>query len=353
MLVGNSFWYMQSTQWAQKKYKTLNLKEKLQLINEYKEKNKSELCEKYGVSKATINRILKNKEKILETSKSCKLTVKRQRTGAFEEVESVLSKWFTQMRHSGTIISSQMIMEKAKQFNVKINSEFNPSAGWLYRWQRREGIKLRKIHGEASSANEEGANDYTNDVLPSLISSYKAADIFNADESGLFIRALPKTTWNKEGCQIKGFKTSKDRLTLLFICNATGDYKKVIVIGKQKNPRCFKNKVLPLKYYSQNNAWMNSDIWEKILVALNQEMLNQSRHIIFFVDNASCHKVDLILSNIKMEFLPPNTTSLIQPLDQGIIHSFKSYYRQNIVCNRLHTLRVENLCVIFQNQSAY
>jgi hypothetical protein len=36
-------------------------------------------------------------------------------------------------------------------------------------------------------------------------------------------------------------------------------------------------------------------------------------------------------SNIKLVFFPPNTTSKCQPLDQGVIKSFKCYYRQKLV----------------------
>lgn len=50
-------------------------------------------------------------------------------------------------------------------------------------------------------------------------------------------------------------------------------------------------------------------------------------------DNAPAHPTELIseCGKIVTKFLPPNSTSLIQPQDQGIISSFKRYYRKRFV----------------------
>ena len=37
------------------------------------------------------------------------------------------------------------------------------------------------------------------------------------------------------------------------------------------------------------------------------------------------------LSNVKLVLLPPNTTSAMQPLDQGIIACTKAHYRRQLV----------------------
>jgi hypothetical protein len=59
-------------------------------------------------------------------------------------------------------------------------------------------------------------------------------------------------------------------------------------------------------------------------------MKKQNRHVLLLIDNASSH-CTIILSNIKIKFYPPNCTSRLQPLDQGIIKAFKVYYKNNLV----------------------
>lgn len=52
------------------------------------------------------------------------------------------------------------------------------------------------------------------------------------------------------------------------------------------------------------------------------------RRILLLLDNCTAHLNLQNLQNIDLKFLPPNTTSLIQPLDQGIIKTMNTNYRQ-------------------------
>lgn len=57
-------------------------------------------------------------------------------------------------------------------------------------------------------------------------------------------------------------------------------------------------------------------------------MTLQGRKTLMIVDNCPAHpKVDG-LQSVELLFLPPNCTSVLQPMDQGIIRVFKSHYRK-------------------------
>jgi hypothetical protein len=45
------------------------------------------------------------------------------------------------------------------------------------------------------------------------------------------------------------------------------------------------------------------------------------------LDNATCHP-QATLSNVKIACFSSNATSVLQPIDIGVIYTFKSHYRQ-------------------------
>jgi hypothetical protein len=105
-------------------------------------------------------------------------------------------------------------------------------------------------------------------------------------------------------------------------------------LGRAARPRCFKNidfKKLPVQWRSNKTAWMTARFFTDWLVDVNRMMQKQQRNILLCLDNAPCHPSDIPLSNIELLFFPANTISLAQPLDQGVIHTFKVQYRKCLV----------------------
>ena len=63
----------------------------------------------------------------------------------------------------------------------------------------------------------------------------------------------------------------------------------------------------------------------------------KGRKILLLVDNCPAHP-EMTLSNVKIVFLPPNTTSKLQPCDAGIIENLKRGYRRRFLRHLLHSM---------------
>jgi hypothetical protein len=77
----------------------------------------------------------------------------------------------------------------------------------------------------------------------------------------------------------------------------------------------------------------------QILNDWNKKLIKENRNILLFLDNCSVHSQNLNLSNIKIEFFPPNCASVLQPLDMGIIKNIKVNYRSKLMSNLLREYR--------------
>lgn len=306
--------------------------------------------EAYNVGKSTIYDLKSNKETILQYAAECQSANqmekrKTMKPAKFDELDRVLYEWFKQRRCEGIPISGFVLREKAREFHQTMDlEECQFSDGWLRNFRKRYGIKHLKVSGEKNSADTEAAENYA-EVFNKMVMEDKLlpSQIYNADETGLLWRCIPRNTLatNQEN-NISGWKESKERVTVLCCANASGSHKlKLLVVGKSMHPRCFKNsKVLPVHYTANKRAWMTRNIFtewftQHFVPAVRQncekEGLSADCKIVLLLDNCSAHPPVLEKDNVFVKYLPPNCTSLIQPMDQGIIRSMKCHYRKSFL----------------------
>ena len=111
-----------------------------------------------------------------------------------------------------------------------------------------------------------------------------------------------------------------------------GEKLPMFVIRKSQKPRCFKHiKSLPCRYRAQEKSWMNTELFEEWVREQDEKFENKGRKVALIIDNCPAHPVIENLKSITLYFLPPNTTSALQPRKQGVIWSLKSKYRTRII----------------------
>lgn len=282
------------------------------------------------------------------------------RRPVLEEVDNALWLWFSQERRRGTPISGPILKEKALILNKKLKGDecFTASEGWLSRWKKRHGIHLLTISGEKLSADQAASSRFTEEFAAFVEAEGLGAEqLYNIDETGLNFKMLPeKTLASSSEASAPGLKKIKERLTVAVCSNATGTHKMpLFVIGKSAKPRAFKNvnpSSLPVYYQSQRSAWMDSKLFtdwffSQFVPAVIRHLKSKKlpAKAVLLLDNAPTHPAQDALKkgNIFAKFLPPNVTSLIQPMDQGVIECLKRRYRRKLLSSILEKIEIENL----------
>lgn len=320
-------------------YKTLTLSEKIAAIKEVEKgtKKKSEIAKAFGIPPNTLSTYLKNKDKILGCESESVKGRKRLREPENPDVDQCVLKWFKQTRDKKIPVSGPLVRSKAEQFATDLGkSNFKASTGWLDGFKERNKISFKFVCGESGAVNQQLADQWKRD-LEQMIEDRNPKDIFNVDETGLFFKCTPNKTLAFKDEKCHGGKLSKERLTLLVGANMDGTEKlPLLMIGKSANPRCFKNvKSKPVEYVNSPRAWMTGPLFENWLLKMNKKFKKEKRHVIIFIDNCTAHNTIPLMENVKVIFFPANMTSVIQPMDQGIIKNLKHFYRRLLVENIL------------------
>ena len=260
----------------------------------------------------------------------------RQRPANWPILEDILYQWQQGIESRNGLVTGDMLIEKARQIWPQIPDYQNfpaPefSTGWLHNFKRRYNIRMRKQHGEALSISQSAVEEMK--AIRTVAGEYNEENIFNMDETGLFWRQAPTSGL---GTQTRpGRKREKARSTLTVCVNSTGSERLPIwIIGTTKKPRSLSGiniDALGGVWRSNKKAWMTTFIMSEWLHSF-YSYIGLSRQVLLLLDNFSTHIQGVNITpppaNIKIQWLPANSTSVYQPLDQGIIMNLKTYYRK-------------------------
>ena len=328
-----------------------------------------DLARQYDRSTSTICTILKQKDAIKKVTPAKGTTIiSKLRTSIHDEMERLLLLWIREKELAGDSVSETIISEKAIAIYRDLKrkeaeggetsgagqasaEEFKASRGWFENFKKRTGIHSVVRHGEAASSDVKAADEYVK-RFASLVAEegYIPQQVFNCDETGLFWKKMPRRTFiTAEEKKLPGHKPMKDRLTLALCANASGDCKvKPLLVYHSENPRAFKShKVLKEKlqvmWRANTKAWVTRQFfteWVNLVFGPAVKKYLQDHNLplkcLLILDNAPGHPPGLeedILEEfqfIKVLYLPPNTTPILQPMDQQVISNFKKLYTKHL-----------------------
>ncbi|CAF0867062.1 unnamed protein product [Brachionus calyciflorus] len=294
--------------------------------------------EKFNLKHSSnICQIIKNKDKVLRRFQNLDTPFNRKtlKTTKYENIDTGLKQFISNCEQNGLQINTETLREKALEIARQSGQyEFRASNGYLTNFSNRNSIGLippDSFNSEDSNLDMENLGEKFQD----LISNIDPRDIFCVDEFGLYWRLFPNKNQKNPDKFCKLGQDSDERLTIFTGVSMIGEKLPLVIISYDEKPLNSKEiSKLNVSYYSDKNSWINQEIFKQIMNNLNEQMRQENRFIIIFLDSCSAHCQNLNYSNLSLIFIGEDSN---QPLNIGVFKCLKAYYRMKL-CRKMYAL---------------
>jgi len=192
------------------------------------EPSRSHFEEAHGLGRGTLAYLLKIADQIQMVPNASQDRVNaRAEVRPFYPVEIVVVKLIDFLRDQNVSVDVWLLRLLAMIVYEYLVTKFGDmtferpkfSRGWARKFMRFWGFSRHKLQGEAAAVNWSEIKEEV-ERLQRLISTYSLRDVYNADETGLFLQTA--SDWTIDRTKKAGTKTSATRVSILFCTNATG-----------------------------------------------------------------------------------------------------------------------------------
>lgn len=274
----------------------------------------------FRVSQSQVSRIMKNKEAIMaQWNRFATPDRKRCRLGKAGALEQKLVDWYKEAKKEDLPISGPILMEKAKSIGNEMGIDFKPSAGWLGRWKDRNGVTLKRFKDKdgAPSVTKVG-NHWRRYMFTKATKDYSLQDVWVVEETALVYNALPEHLTH-------GAAQGDGKLSVILACNLAGTERKPpVIVGSSQT---LGSATLPAPYHYHPESVITLDLFSSWLKEWDRELHTKRKKIVLLMSRLPHHPENPHVFNINVTYFPPDTSTVLQPLNLGIISVFKSLYR--------------------------
>lgn len=226
---------------------------------------------------------------------------------------------------------------------IPVFNDNRPGPDWVSGFLKRHKTLLsarlcQNISRKRAAVSEEMVSLYFKN-LEKTLEGVPPANIVNYDETNVTDDPKGKVQIFRRGTKHaeRIMNSSKSSTSIMFAVSATGHYLSPYVVYKAQRLQqtWIEGGPLDVQYNTSKSGWFDADLFmswfEKVALAYFRTLPREETKVLIG-DNLASHINHTLIPlceehNIKMVFLIPNATHLLQPLDVGIFAPLKKHWR--------------------------